>query len=395
MPKRTNGGAWFLLARSFTAEQGGLLTYHHMTQQIKTYTGCMRWSYRLGMYFILLLCLGACSQDADSLGEGEKFTKEQRYQLNAALKNTPPAKRTFVDVTINRTVTLPATDDVILFNPVAVWYLEDGNVYIWDAGDFRIKGFTPEGELAATFGDGRGEGPGQFTVSKNIGVQGDSLFLLDPQIRRLSWFHKNGSLGRTEQFEERIHDYAVGPDGTEYKLNLGAQVQNAYAVITSASGQTTRPQNLQSRDVSSMVFDGVTQSTQGQGIYVPYYYPVLLAFAPGDSMARAYPTPDYGTAALPEPRIAGEGFSRVVSPPEPQTQLHWGSQIRGETLAVQIRPTERDTSLFDIYDAISLVYRHTARIPIEIRRSARLVYEDGLLITRADTTVAIHHLARE
>jgi hypothetical protein len=349
------------------------------------------------LYLIILstLFFSACNEDNSYYEVPEQVQKEKRYQLNAMLQGAPCAGRTFVDVTISRTVTLPVTDDVILFNPAAVWYLEDGNVYIWDAGDFRIKSFTPEGELAATFGDGRGEGPGQFTVSKNVGVQGDSLFLLDPQIRRLSWFHEDGSLGRTEQFEERVHDYAVGPDGTEYKLHLGAQVQNTYTVITSASGQTTRPQNMQSRDVSSIVFDGVVQSTEGQGIYVPYYYPVLLAFAPGDSLARAYPTPDYGTAPLPEPRMAGEGFSQMVSPPDPQTRLHWGSQISGEALAVQIRPTEKDTSLFDIYDATSLIYQHTARIPIEIRRSARLVYEDGLLITRADTTVAIHHLARE
>ena len=348
---------------------------------------------RLHICFIILLILSACDQDVGSFGEAEQFSKEQTYQLNALLKGEPPAERSFVDISIDRTVTLPKTDEGILFNPAAAWYLEDGQIYIWDGGDFRIKTFTDEGRFVGTYGDGRGEGPGQFHVSKALGLHADSLFLLDSQLRRLSWFDMDGSLVQTKQFEERVHDYTLGSDGTEYRIHFGAGLENPYVRLTDSSGEITQPQPLQGRDVSSIVFDGTLRSAPTQGVYIPSYYPLLLAFAPGDSVARAYPTPDYGNAPLPEPRIAGEGFSQFVSPPE--NRLHWGSQINGETLAVQIRPGEAGTALFDIYHAKSLTYRYTVRIAVETRRPAHLAYDDGLLVTRADTSVAVHHLARD
>jgi len=353
----------------------------------------MKYFHKSYACLVILLMFSACDQDVGSFDEAGQFSKEQTYQLNALLKGEPPAERSFVDVSIDRTVTLPATDDVILFNPAAVWYLEDGQIYIWDAGDFRIKAFTDEGRFVGMYGNGRGEGPGQFSVSKTFGLHADSLFLLDPQFRRLSWFHMDGSIVQTKQFEERVHDYTLGSDGTEYRIYVGAELENPYARLTDSSGEITQPQALQGRDVSSIVFDGKLRSTPTQGIYILWYYPVLLAFAPGDSLARAYPTPDYGAAPLPEPRIAGEGFSQFISPPE--NRLHWGSQINGETLAVQIRPREAGVALFDIYHTESLTYRYTVRVSVETNRSAHLAYDDGLLITRADTSVAVHHLAHD
>lgn len=345
-------------------------------------------------YVLILAGLTACGQDADAPEAVEQGPTEEQYQLNAMLMGEPPSERTFVDIEVDRTVTISATENVTLFNPVVIWYLKDGNIYVWDGGDFRIKAFTPEGQHVGTFGDGRGQGPGQFQVAMTLEIQQDSLFLFDPTSRRFSYFHKDGTLGRTEKIETSVTDYAQSMDNTVYLMFDGPEV-NPYVSVMPQGGRSHRFEDLMSRDVPNIVFDGRLHAASSQGIHIPYYYPVLLAFAPDDSLARAYPTPDYGTAPLPEPRTSGEGFSRSVRPPLSETRLHWGSEVNDEVLAVQIRSREQGVFLFDIYDAWSLTYQHTARIPAGLLSKAQLAYEDGLLVTHSDTTVAVHHLTMD
>ena len=344
------------------------------------------------IYITLVICLAACGAGDKPSGEGTQEVNEQEYKLNAVLEGERPTERRFVDIAFNRTVNLPSSEDAMLFNPAALWYLDDGNIYVWDSGDFRIKAFSVDGEFLGAFGDGRGEGPGQFQVARGLTLQQDSVVLFDPMIRRSSYFARDGALGKTVQHERQFTNVTRSRSGTVYKMNVapGAPDPAPY-VRMERDGQRRQIDNLLDREVSSIVFDGVLHASPNQGIYVPLYYPVLLAFAPRDSIARAYPSPDYGSVPLPEPQTSGEGFSRVTGPPE--LRVHWGSQVSGKTLAVQIRPQEQGTSLFDIYDVTSLTYQHTARIPSPARGGSLLAYDEGLLISRGDTTVVVHHLA--
>lgn len=348
--------------------------------------GHLRWH----IFITFVICLAACGAEDKPSGEGTQEVNEQEYKLNAVLEGERPTERTFVDIALDRTVNLPASEEAMLFDPAAFWYLKDGNIYVWDSGDFRIKAFSVDGEFLGAFGDGRGEGPGQFQVARGLTLQQDSVVLFDPMVGRLSYFAKDGTLGRTVQFERRFTNYARSSTGTGYKMNVAPGDPAPYVRIE-REGQRTQINNLLGREVSTIVFDGALHATPDQGVYVPLYYPVLLAFAPRDSIVRALPSPDYGSVPLPEPQTSGEGFSRVTSPPE--LRVHWGSQVSGETLAVQIRPQEEGTSLFDIYDVMSLTYQYTARIPSPPRGGSLLAYDEGLLISRGDTTVVVHHLA--
>lgn len=49
-----------------------------------------------------------------------------------------------------------------LNNPRSITFDAQGNLYVTDAGNFRIEKFDPSGKFLAQFGSGQGAGPGQF-----------------------------------------------------------------------------------------------------------------------------------------------------------------------------------------------------------------------------------------
>lgn len=86
--------------------------------------------------------------------------------------------------------------------------MENGHLAIVYAGDYRLKAFTPAGEHVATYGNGRGRGPGRVITLTDGGVWRDSLvYLVDPRQRRVSFFDEEGDFMRAED----IWQYLLPP----------------------------------------------------------------------------------------------------------------------------------------------------------------------------------------
>lgn len=69
----------------------------------------------------------------------------------------------------------------------------NGNIYVLDSSANKIKIFTPEGHLKNTI-EGQGEGPGDFEEMSNIHIgEGDSLFVFDEGLQRITVFNHHDS----------------------------------------------------------------------------------------------------------------------------------------------------------------------------------------------------------
>jgi len=319
-----------------------------------------------------------------SEGESEDHTYGLRVELNGE-----PPERTWVKPDVEKTATLSSGETHTLFNPAAVWILSDGHVYVWDAGDFKLKVFTPEGEYVTAYGEGRGNGPGEVQVYRNLGLHGDSLYVYDPENRRLSLFGPDAAFGRSQQYDEPLAHFAMTDDSTRYELYRGPGTPPSMEV-TPASGQKTTISDLLIRDVSTIVFGGYLYAVEGKGIYVLDYYPLLLSVSPGDTTLSAHPTPEYGEAPMPEPRIEGEGIGRMIRPPS--NRLHWLPTVYDEVLSIQ-RASPEDTIAFDLYDTGEMRYLRSLRLPVKNSHS-RFAYGLGLLAVERDTTVVIYRVER-
>ena len=87
----------------------------------------------------------------------------------------------------------PASLDNNMLIDASYMRFYDNNLYIVDTGDFKIKRFTENGELINTIIDGVGSGPGEVSAPVDIYVSGDTVWVLDPNPRKLLKFSRDGN----------------------------------------------------------------------------------------------------------------------------------------------------------------------------------------------------------
>jgi hypothetical protein len=69
----------------------------------------------------------------------------------------------------------------------------DGTLYVLESQDRHVRVFGPDGARLGTRGR-PGEGPGEFTLPTAIGLVGDTLWVRDAGMQRISWFDRDGAL---------------------------------------------------------------------------------------------------------------------------------------------------------------------------------------------------------
>jgi hypothetical protein len=77
----------------------------------------------------------------------------------------------------------------------------DGNAYVFESQDRRIRVYSADGQLLRTIG-GPGEGPGEFSFSVSMGVTGDTVWTVDDINRRLTLFNRRGEVLEARVFDE-------------------------------------------------------------------------------------------------------------------------------------------------------------------------------------------------
>jgi hypothetical protein len=88
---------------------------------------------------------------------------------------------------------------------VPVWKVvgkPDGGVYVGQGLDFAVKEFDEHGRLVRRLGQ-HGEGPGEFMDMGSFGLLGDTLFVQDTRLKRITFFGPNG--------EAETHNMIVQP----------------------------------------------------------------------------------------------------------------------------------------------------------------------------------------
>jgi hypothetical protein len=90
-------------------------------------------------------------------------------------------------------------DDTVLVNSItSLQPGADELLYVTMRGDGRVTVLTPDGALVRRTG-GQGEGPGEFVGINGLGWRNDSLWVMDAQLGRLSWFDARGAFLGSER----------------------------------------------------------------------------------------------------------------------------------------------------------------------------------------------------
>jgi hypothetical protein len=325
---------------------------------------------------LIAFVLAACGSGGDPTNP---------YHLTADIQGDPSIERTWVEPEVEEVTVLSSGDEYTLYTPNALKIGADGRLYVFDYGNNQIKAFTLEGTYLRTYGKGEGRGPGQMLTMTDLGVWRDSLvYVADPRQRRVAVFDRDtGAFVRHDDVEGGAFRFSRVGNSIGYAVILAPKSKDFLRMTTQGGRQHTISYPI-ATNVSSLTLGGTLQAREERALYVPRYFPVIFAYAPDDTVGDAYPTPDYGSAPMPE---AQRKNGRPIRPPANSAQ--GGSSLHQGTLTVQREGV--DSIEFDVYDADAMTYRHTVRLPIE---QDLAVYGRGRAVVAQDTTVHIYRVER-
>lgn len=145
---------------------------------------------------------------------------DDAYGLTTRIQGDRSFERSWIEAHIDTFFVVSKGDAYTLYNPGGIWMGTSNLLYIADS-DFTVKAFTLKGDYVATYGTGRGRGPGQMMTMTDGGVWNDSLFYVaDPRQRRVSFFNENGDFVRSTNFDRPVYRIARANDEIKYMMPI-------------------------------------------------------------------------------------------------------------------------------------------------------------------------------
>jgi len=90
---------------------------------------------------------------------------------------------------------------------------KEGFIYVLDSANYRIQKFSPKGLFITSYGNGKGEGPGQFLRPKSIALDDKmNLYVADTNLFRITVFDPQGKVIKTIRTESMPANLSVKND---------------------------------------------------------------------------------------------------------------------------------------------------------------------------------------
>ena len=264
------------------------------------------------------------------------------------------------DVRGRKLIQLPAGTEQ---PPVAPWGLvvdHNESFYVADGADWTIKQFDSAGNFVASFGEGKGEGPGESLGVSSFGVLGDSaLWFLDSG-KRINFFRMDGSFARSERLIRPWHNpmsrLAITAEGRHYYMVTSGQ-GTGYFFETSLGGTTDQFGALQHEFgwEEDIPLSGQVATHRESMLYIPTHFPFIARFRADGALAYARATMDYGITPKPEYVHYAVGRKRVFN----ERLMDSLPSVDGDRLFVHANAAQA----MDVYDVNSGDYLYSVRLP--------------------------------
>jgi hypothetical protein len=252
-----------------------------------------------------------------------------------------------------------------------------GEMFVQESGDQQIRLYGPDGQLIRKYGR-EGDGPGEFRTIYGFGLLGDTLWVSDGRLRRLTLFDRSGTLlhtvsgsvevplapADTPGFGRRVitvFPNSLGPNGEFIGLpsvvrypNLPDSIVDLPHVLFGADGEVLDTVELvptvvsfPSRILTFPSRDGRGRTSSSLRIEPPAtdsgrYGPE--AIAEGDSVTLSWAvagSPPLGTVELTRTRAGQEVFrTRVRYTPRPVDPAYLDSIANARPRGLQLAPAD-------------------------------------------------------
>lgn len=298
-----------------------------------------------------------------------------------SLTSQPTSKRVWKPLVARKVFSLASRDEAPLFGPLQLRVDEQEDLFVLDAGELKIKRFTPDGRFIESYGNGKGQGPGEFLSITDFAVGPDGrVWTADLSNGRLSIFAPGGKLERTVKMEAPPYRLALSSDG--FFLMFALLKDSLFGRFNSQGRlQQAFGRYLVDQQWNSMVLDGVIAPDGAGGFVYAASYAGLIAAYGADGAPRFIAE----TIDRPElPKIVRTKGRMWVDREAPRTAYNVTVDSGGIHLLGVLTSGVRNVPRLDTYDLATGRYLYSRELPETCAR-AHLVR--GHLYTVRETSV--------
>lgn len=270
--------------------------------------------------------------------------------------------REWREVEVDTVATLGVADESLLYRPIGIHGDKEGGSYVVDYGDYMIKRFDTAGQLVGTYGNGQGEGPGEFGNPMPLSIdEAGNVVVPDAHRRSVIRFGPEGDLLETSKLDFDPFRMVLTHDGRFYFMLSGFSEEAPMFGVTEALDKPLRTFGTSS--LQRLVLGGELTTTNNDLIYSPLYFGFIARFSDSGAVVYARATMDQVDPPVLETiEIMGATGTRFKSRVMAKSFLAYSNG----NLYMDSRPlsAERaESTVIDVYEADDGSYDYSFEVP--------------------------------
>ncbi len=322
---------------------------------------------------LLLLFMAACGAPPES---------REDYSLAVPLLMQTAEERTFKDVEFERIAPLLPPDS--LHWPGGVHLLEEG-VFVVEYSDMHVWRYDFDGSLLTTYGNGKGDGPGEMRNPLRISIVGDTLLILDAYALGVHRFLLDGTYVATDAIPRQ----GLAMASTQAtSLILTATPNVIFRRYPLVEGDSTKAVFKEQSMMDAVISLGFLASDEKRFAYANRMLPFFAVLSARGDIEYARATIDDASFRFPDVPAPEDGVMR------PPPALNREISIVHDRLYLHNVPLRTDSSrVVDVYDLESEgAYLHSFRIPFA---ATSMSFREDMMAARTGPTSAALFRVRE
>lgn len=174
----------------------------------------------------------------------------------------------------------------LLFFPSSLQEDREGNIYVKDGGDQSVKKFSPEGRFLHKYGEGEGQGPGEFGALTDFVLTNDgALWAADASNGRIMRFAGDGRLLSTITMRQPPYRLAVMGGDRLAIMFPPSRRSFLFGTFNYEAGELKQKKEfgrfLENQEESSLALEGwLEPNGEGGFIYAALFPGLLASYAP-------------------------------------------------------------------------------------------------------------------
>jgi len=326
-----------------------------------------------------IVLLGGCGEaDAPSVSTADSATTAE-----AGMIEQTADERTYDDWVLEE-VPLEESSSI---GRLALLRIPGDQLFVLDGAYWNVKRYGLNGELEAVYGNGRGQGPGEFQTPTSFSVTGkEAVWIADPNAREVSRFrYDDGTF--VESFHTEFPPMRVAAVG-EDRLAVQTFAQPKLFALVNEKGEVQKRFGNLRDDLHMSSFDAhVFPRPSGGFVWAPRYASYLFFYDENAELDRRMELID--DHSFPQ---TDSGPGGPAPDDRPQKTLNVSVTAEAIFVTTLLRNQEPTVSVLDRYDRDSGKYLDSVRLPSD---GYHYVVHDGTIYGEvADTTLQAYRIRR-